>query len=51
MFTAAGGRNAAYDLVFETDVSDGVLDLGFLAQRGDLPIVNAILITEVPAGG
>jgi subtilisin family serine protease len=51
LFAAAGGRFVAYDLVFETDVSDGVLDIGFGAQRGDAPIVNAILVTEMPAGG
>jgi hypothetical protein len=44
------GRNAALDRWFEVDVSDGVLDVTFTAQRGDAPIVNAILVTEVPPG-
>ncbi|OGO54079.1 MAG: hypothetical protein A2V85_12235 [Chloroflexi bacterium RBG_16_72_14] len=50
VFAAAGGRLTALDRWFEVDVSDGVLDIGFAAQRGDLPIINAILVTEMPAG-
>jgi Malectin domain/Viral BACON domain len=47
---AEAGRNAALDRWFEADVADGVLDVTFTAQRGDTPIVNAILVTEVPPG-
>jgi hypothetical protein len=47
---AAGGRNVALDRSFVVEVTDGVLDIGFKAQRGDKPIVNAILVTELPAG-
>jgi hypothetical protein len=50
VFAAAGAQNAAYDLVFEVDVTDGVLDIGFGAQRGDKPIINGILVTEMPPG-
>jgi subtilisin family serine protease len=50
IFAAAGGQNTAYDLRYEVDVVDGTLDIGFLAQRGDAPIVNAILVTEMPPG-
>ena len=46
----AGGRNAALDRSFTVEVADGYLDIGFVAQRGDAPIVNAILVTEVPVG-
>jgi hypothetical protein len=31
-------------------VTDGLLDVSFLAQRGDSPIINAILVTEMPPG-
>jgi hypothetical protein len=51
VYAAAGGRNTALDRTFEVDVSDGHLDIGFTAQRGDAPIVNGILVTEVPPGG
>jgi hypothetical protein len=47
---AAAGKNTALDRSFEVDVSDGHLDIGFAAQRGDAPIVNGILVTEVPPG-
>jgi subtilisin family serine protease len=47
---AAAGRNAALPYRFEVDVSDGQLDIGFAAQRGDAPIVNGILVTELPPG-
>ncbi|HUP54646.1 MAG TPA: carboxypeptidase regulatory-like domain-containing protein [Methylomirabilota bacterium] len=50
VFAASGGKNAALDRSFEVDVSDGHLDIGFAAQRGDTPIVNGILVTEVPPG-
>ena len=32
------------------EVTDGVLDLSFVAQRGDDPIINGILVTEIPLG-
>ena len=47
---AAVGRNAALDRSWEVEVTDGRLDIGFIAQRGDAPIVNGILVTEVPPG-
>jgi hypothetical protein len=50
VFAAAGGRNVALDRSFFVTVTDGVLDVGFAAQRGDAPIVNAILVTEMPPG-
>ena len=50
VFAAAGGQRVAYDRSFTVEVTDGVLDVGFLAQRGDQPIVNAILVTEMPPG-
>ena len=50
VFAAAGGQLVAYDRSFIVEVTDGVLDIGFLAQRGDQPIVNAILVTEMPPG-
>ncbi|MGH2454935.1 MAG: carboxypeptidase regulatory-like domain-containing protein [Candidatus Limnocylindria bacterium] len=48
VFAAAGGGLTAHDLTFEVEVGDGVLDVGFAAQRGDRPIVNAILVTHLP---
>lgn len=42
------GRDTALVYVFETDVVDGSLDVTFTAQRGDKPIVNAILVREWP---
>jgi len=50
VFAAAGGALAAYDQTVFVEVTDGVLDISFTAQRGDQPIVNAILVTEMPAG-
>jgi subtilisin family serine protease len=50
VFAAAGGRYVALDRSFVVEVSDGVLDISFAAQRGDSPIVNAILVTEMPPG-
>ena len=50
VFAKAGGQNAALPLTFEADVSDGQLDIGFTGQRGDSPIVNGILVTELPPG-
>ena len=47
---ATVGRNTALDRSFDVEVSDGHLDIGFIAQRGDAPIVNGILVTEVPPG-
>jgi len=44
------GRNAALDRTFEVEVTDGHLDIAFTAQRGDQPIVSAILVTELPPG-
>jgi hypothetical protein len=50
VFAAAGGQRIAYDRTFIVEVTDGVLDIGFIAQRGDQPIVNGILVTELPPG-
>ena len=47
---ALAGKNAALDRTVFVEVTDGVLDITFLAQRGDKPIVNAILVTEMPPG-
>jgi subtilisin family serine protease len=50
VFAAAGGQRVAYDQTLIVEVTDGVLDIGFTAQRGDQPIINAILVTELPPG-
>ena len=50
VFAAAGGKDIAYDRTFIVTVTDGQLDIGFVAQRGDKPIINAILVTELPEG-
>jgi len=47
---AAGGRYIAVDRSFTVEVADGVLDISFASQRGDKPIINAILVTEMPPG-
>ncbi|HET7473966.1 MAG TPA: carboxypeptidase regulatory-like domain-containing protein [Candidatus Limnocylindrales bacterium] len=44
------GKNTALDRSFTVVVTDGVLDISFTAQRGDKPVVNAILVTEMPPG-
>ncbi|HEX5013824.1 MAG TPA: carboxypeptidase regulatory-like domain-containing protein [Candidatus Limnocylindrales bacterium] len=46
---ASGGPNIAYDRTFLIEVTDGRLDISFDDVSG-LPIVNAILVTEVPTG-
>ncbi len=50
VYAAAGGRYTALDKSFLVEVTDGVLDISFIAQRGDKPIVNAILVTQMPPG-
>jgi subtilisin family serine protease len=50
VFDQAGGRNVALDRTFTVVVTDGVLDITFVAQRGDSPIINGILVTEMPPG-
>ena len=50
VFAAGGGALSAYDQTVFVEVSDGVLDISFTAQRGDQPIVNAVLVTELPPG-
>jgi subtilisin family serine protease len=47
---AAGGQRTAYDRSFLVEVTDGVLNIGFTAQRGDAPLINAIFVTELPDG-
>lgn len=42
------GTNAALDRTFDVVVSDGTLDIEFVAQRGDKPIVNGVLVTHRP---
>ena len=43
-------RYVALDQTFVVEVTDGTLDIEFAAPRGHKPIVNAILVTELPAG-
>ena len=50
VLAAAGGRYIALDRSFLVQVTDGVLDISFAPQRGDKPIINAILVTEMPPG-
>ena len=50
VFAEAGGQRIALDRSFLIEVTDGILDISFLAQRGDAPIINAILVTELPEG-
>ena len=49
--SASGGRYHALDRSVVVVVTDGVLDISFVAQRGSDPIVNGILVTEIPLGG
>lgn len=44
--TAAVGPRAAYDVTFETNVTDGILDLIFRATAGT-PTISAIEVTNV----
>ena len=50
VYDAAGARLTAVDRTFVVEVTDGVLDITFTSQRGDTPIVNGILVTEMPPG-
>ena len=50
VWAEAGGRFVALDRSYVVEVTDGYLDVGFAGQRGDDPIVNALLVTEVPVG-
>ncbi|MBW3085261.1 hypothetical protein KEM60_01458 [Austwickia sp. TVS 96-490-7B] len=45
---ATVGKNAAYDRTFRVQVTDGQLDLGFVAKT-DLPTVSAIVINTPPS--
>ncbi|HEX7196705.1 MAG TPA: malectin domain-containing carbohydrate-binding protein, partial [Candidatus Limnocylindria bacterium] len=45
---AQAGANAALDRSFDVLVTDGTLDVGFVAQRGDKPMVSALLVTHRP---
>jgi len=49
VFEASGGPNIAYDRTFLIEVTDGRLDISFDGVDGP-PIINAILVTEVPTG-
>jgi len=46
----AGGRYIALDRSVMVEVTDGVLDISFVGNVGDTPIVNGILVTEIPQG-
>ena len=48
--SAAGGLLTAYDRSVMVEVTDGVLDISFVGNLGDVPIVNGILVTEIPQG-
>lgn len=50
VFAAGGGQDVAVDRSFETDVTDGRLDIEFFGRIGE-PIINAILVTELPSSG
>ena len=45
------GQNTALDFTFEVDVSDDVLDIGFVPALGAAPIVNAIQVVWLPPEG
>jgi hypothetical protein len=49
--SAAGGILTAYDRSVMVEVTDGVLDITFVGNLGDVPIVNGILVTEIPQTG
>ena len=42
------GTSTAFDRTFDAAVSDGRLDIEFVAQRGDKPILNGVLVTHRP---
>jgi hypothetical protein len=44
----AGGRYIALDRTVMVEVTDGVLDISFVGNVGDTPIINGILVTEIP---
>ena len=46
----AGGRKIALDETYFVEVSDGMLNINFTAPRAHKPIVNALLVTEMPPG-
>ncbi len=46
----AGGRYRALDQTYVVEVSDHVLNINFSAPRAHEPIVNALLVTEMPPG-
>ena len=48
VWAAAGGRYVALDRTFVVEVSDRDARHLVHAQRGDIPIINAILVTEMP---
>ena len=45
---AEAGASTALDRSFDVLVTDGRVDIEFIAQRGDKPIVNAVLVTHRP---
>ena len=44
------GASRRVDRTFFVEVTDGVLDIEFIARAATQPIVNAILVTEMPPG-
>ena len=46
----AGGRKTAVDETYLVEVTDGRLNINFTAPRAHKPIVNALLVTEMPPG-
>lgn len=45
---AEAGYRTAHSLTFEVAVTDGRLDVEFMAMRGDKPLINAISLSHVP---
>jgi hypothetical protein len=50
VYAEAGGRYTALDRSVFVTVIDGTLDIDFLANKGEKPIINAILVTHLPEG-
>jgi hypothetical protein len=47
VFRRVGARRAL-DVALATRVTDGTLSVRFSGQRGDLPMISAILVTHRP---
>jgi hypothetical protein len=48
IFSSAGGKNIAYDRVYDVNVSDGELNVEMMLGRVDLPKLSAILVEPKP---